>query len=258
MKMRITRSIVPNLFTLMNIFMGFTAIVHISNGEIERGAIFILVAAVFDALDGVVARILKAASELGAELDSLCDAVSFGVAPSFMLYMAFFHQYDNLGILVASLPALAGVVRLARFNTELISLDDKLYFKGLPIPSAALTLITYVIFIQGKGYLTADQQTAAIFIVTIGVSLVMISTVKFDNMPRPTKKSFKKRPVIFIIFFAGLILAVVSKGKLIFPMMIFYILTSSLRHFIFWLKATREAPDDIDDSDENQQSYFDV
>jgi len=84
--MRITRSIIPNLFTLANLFSGFTAIIHISDGNYDKAAIFIFIAGIFDALDGMMARLTKSTSELGVELDSLCDAVSFGLAPSFMLY----------------------------------------------------------------------------------------------------------------------------------------------------------------------------
>ena len=125
--MRFTRSIVPNLFTLMNVFMGFSAIIYIADGQLYKAGLFILLAGLFDALDGIIARLLKATSELGAELDSLCDAVSFGVAPAFMLYQAYFYQFNEYGILLASLPALAGVTRLARFNVMLTSFEDKLY-----------------------------------------------------------------------------------------------------------------------------------
>jgi CDP-diacylglycerol--serine O-phosphatidyltransferase len=82
-KIRVTRSIIPNLLTLGNIFSGFTAIIFISNYDFTNATLYIFMAAIFDMLDGIVARLLNATSEIGAELDSLCDAVSFGVAPAF-------------------------------------------------------------------------------------------------------------------------------------------------------------------------------
>jgi CDP-diacylglycerol---serine O-phosphatidyltransferase len=258
MKIRVTRSIVPNLFTLMNIFMGFTAIIYISHNDFNRGALFILAAAVFDSLDGVVARLLKSASELGAELDSLCDAVSFGVAPAFMLYQVFFYQYESIGIILASFPALAGVVRLARFNVQLTGFEDKLYFRGLPIPSGALLIVSYIVFFHLDGTFPKQYDLYLLSGVSIVTSLVMVSNIRFDNMPRPTKKSIKQKPMVFVLFIIGLVASIITKGWFIFPFMVFIIIASSMRHFVLWLKQTREAPDDIDESDDSDKSFFDI
>jgi CDP-diacylglycerol--serine O-phosphatidyltransferase len=142
--MRVTRSVIPNLFTLANLFCGFAAIVACFEGHLDRAALLIITAGVFDMLDGVVARITRSTSEFGVELDSLCDAVSFGVAPSAMLYQAMFHDWHQWGLLLASLPALAGVLRLARFNIQLTSMEDKLYFRGMPIPAGAFMIVSYL------------------------------------------------------------------------------------------------------------------
>jgi CDP-diacylglycerol--serine O-phosphatidyltransferase len=139
------------LFTLANAFMGFTAIVHISQNRFWLGALFILAAGVFDMLDGLVARLTKSASEFGAMLDSMCDAVSFGVAPSFLLYVVHFSSMSEPGILIASLPALAGVIRLARFNVQMNGFEDKYYFTGMPIPGGAITIVSYVVFYHIPG-----------------------------------------------------------------------------------------------------------
>lgn len=248
MKKRITRSVVPNLLTLGNLFSGFTAIIHISNGNIKAAAAFILLAGIFDMLDGITARLINAASELGAELDSLCDAVSFGVAPSFMLYKVFFYQFGEFGILLASFPALGGVLRLARFNILLSTFEDKLYYRGMPIPSAAITIISYIIFHHNDIYLSEQFRYFMPFILTTVVPLAMVSNIKFDNLPRPTKRSFQERPFVFVIFVIAFVSAFVSKGKLIFPFMVFYIVASSIRHFINWMRE-RSLP--VDEFDEN-------
>lgn len=251
-KLRITKSLVPNLLTLVNLFAGFSAIVYISKGDIEKGALFILIAAIFDMLDGVMARLINATSEFGAELDSLCDVVSFGVAPSFMLYQVFFYDYSEIGILFAALPALAGASRLARFNIQLIDLvEDKLYFKGLPIPSAALTIVSYIIFILPNNYLATDLETVTTFSLVLLVSYAMISEIKFDNIPRPNKKAFLNKPLVSVIFAIGLIASIISKGVFVFPFMIFYIVVSAIRHFIRFLKVEIEPEEEIDDADEN-------
>ncbi|MFP4527204.1 MAG: CDP-diacylglycerol--serine O-phosphatidyltransferase [Candidatus Kapaibacterium sp.] len=256
MKRRITRSIVPNLFTLVNLFAGFTAIVHIANGDFMKATIFIIIGAVFDMLDGVMARLINSTSEFGVELDSLCDAVSFGVAPAFMLYQAHFYQYGESGILFASLPALAGVSRLARFNVELETFDDKMYFKGLPIPSGALIIISFIMFYDKGGLLPQGYEPHIFFAVSILTSLAMISRIRFDNLPRPTKKSFKQRPVVFVLFLVGLVASIATKGKFIFPFLLFYLVGSSVRHFIDWLRIRRQPEDDIDDTHEDESVPF--
>jgi CDP-diacylglycerol---serine O-phosphatidyltransferase len=251
-KLRITKSIVPNLLTLVNLYAGFSAIVYISKGDIEKGALFILIAAIFDMLDGVMARLINATSEFGAELDSLCDVVSFGVAPSFMLYQVFFTNYNEIGILFAALPALAGASRLARFNIQLTDMiEDKLYFKGLPIPSAALTIVSYIIFILPNNYMSESMTVIATFTLVIFVAYAMISDIRFDNIPRPNKKSFRERPVVSIIFAIGMIASVVSKGIFVFPFMIFYIVASGIRHLIRFFQMDVEPEEEIDDAEEN-------
>ncbi len=250
MKIRITRSIVPNLLTLGNIFSGFTAIIYIADKNFIAGAAFILLAAVFDMLDGITARLINAASELGAELDSLCDAVSFGVAPSFMLYKAYFYQFGDIGILFASLPALAGVLRLARFNVLLSTFEDKLYFRGMPIPAAALTIVSYIIFWHYTELIGSPYKAIATFSVSILTSLAMVSNVKFDNLPRPTKRAFQERPFVFVIFFAVIIGSLASRGMLVFPFMLFYIIASSVRHFFRWLKEKSITVDEFDEIEE--------
>ncbi len=239
-KIRVTRSIIPNLLTLGNIFSGFTAIIFISNYDFTNATLYIFMAAVFDVLDGIVARLLNATSEIGAELDSLCDAVSFGVAPSFMIYKAFFFQYGNLGIILASLPALAGVLRLARFNVQLVTFEDKLYFKGMPIPAAALTIVSFVIFYLQKNILDKLTLDIIAFVIIVLVPLAMTSTFKFYNLPRPNKEALKQRPALFIFLIIAIILVIITKGYAIFPVMIFYLLASPAHEIICTLKTIKE------------------
>ncbi|MBX3042846.1 MAG: CDP-diacylglycerol--serine O-phosphatidyltransferase [Candidatus Kapabacteria bacterium] len=255
-KIRVTKSLVPNLLTLVNLFSGFAAIVYTAEGDIKRAALFIFIAAIFDMLDGLVARLINAASEFGAELDSLCDVVSFGVAPSYMLYKVYFYQFNEFGILLAALPALTGAARLARFNIQLTSLEDKIYFKGLPIPSAALTIISFILFADFYSF-GNSSLTSVIFIgLTLVVAYSMVSTVKFDNIPRPSKKSFQQRPIIMVLFIIGLLASIISFGKLVFAFMLFYILASTIRHLYHFIKDTREPDDELDDIEESEPTPF--
>jgi len=243
--MRVTRSIIPNLFTLANLFCGFASIISATNGDIDRAALFILMSGVFDMLDGVIARLVKSTSEFGVELDSLCDAVSFGVAPSVMLYLVFFHEWLNWGMLLASLPALAGVLRLARFNVQLTSLEDKQYFRGMPIPAGAFTIVSYVVFTHRSDMLPEEWKPAMLTLVTVATALAMVSTIKYDNVPRPTPHSIRQRPVVFLVFLTGVVVSLVTRGKGIFPFMMFYVLGGAIRHLIVALrKREGEEPDD--------------
>lgn len=255
MPLRITRSIIPNLFTLANLFSGFLAIVHCAHGladcsHIAIGALYILAAAIFDMLDGMVARISRAASELGVELDSLCDVVSFGVAPSVLLYTVYYHNHGPAGLILAALPAMAGAYRLARFNVQLTSLEDKQYFRGLPIPAGALTLVSFSIFYLHWDRIPADWIGPTTNFVTVMTALAMVSTIRYDNVPRPTLRSFKQRPIFSVVFVVAIGAVVISAGKLAFPVLMLYIAQGAIRHGV-WLLRRRQreqfAFDDFDD-----------
>lgn len=250
---RRVRSIAPNLLTLANLFSGFTAIIYITQNDFYSASIFIFLGAVFDLLDGMIARILKTASDFGVELDSLSDAITFGLAPSFMLYFSFFKEYGDMGILFSSLPTLAGVVRLARFNSQLSSLEDKKYFTGLPIPSGALTIISYVMFYDRDILLENNFREYFTFGVTILVSLVMVSRIKYDNFPRPSLNSFKENPILFTFVILSCIVIITTNGVGLFLVMMTFIISGILRNFIYLFKQYDEYNDEdlseIDDLD---------
>lgn len=257
--MRVTRSIVPNLFTLANLFCGFAAIVTMVEGftmgeplseqTLQRATMFIILAGVFDMLDGVIARLVRSTSEFGVELDSLCDVVSFGVAPSVMLWASFFHQWLNWGLLLASLPALAAVLRLARFNVQLTSMEDKVYFRGMPVPAAALTLVSYLLFVDRADFMSADWRATAMTIVVIAVAGAMVSTIKYDNLPRPTIAAFRRRPVVFVVSLIALLLSVATQGLTIFPFMALYLIVGAVRHLFQKWDHSADEVDTLEEPD---------
>ncbi|MFN3306133.1 MAG: CDP-diacylglycerol--serine O-phosphatidyltransferase [Candidatus Kapaibacteriota bacterium] len=229
--LRITRSIVPNSLTLANLFSGFIAIIYVSQDKFMLAALFILLAAIFDLIDGLTARLVQSASEFGVQLDSLSDVVSFGVVPSFMLYKIYFYQYGDFGLIVSGLPLICGVLRLARFNVQTNAYQDKMFFTGLAIPSAAFFIISYLIFYHTSDLLPENVRGFTIFAVTIISSISMVSTIKFFNAPRPNKKYIKQHPFVTVFFLIAVILAIISKGLSIFPFFVFYIFGSLLRHY---------------------------
>ncbi len=232
MKRRITRSFVPNLLTIANLFSGFAAIVYTSNGEFERAAVFILLGAFFDMMDGVMARLIGASSEFGGELDSLCDVVTFGVAPSYLLYQVYFVAFLEAGIFFAAMPAIMGALRLARFNVQISSLDDKKYFTGFPIPSSAITITAYLIYFHLDPSFNELYKAPMAFIVTFLCSAAMVSNIKFRNLPRPSLSNIKKKPLFYLFLIASVIAIIYTGGWFLFPFMMIYLISSTIIHIV--------------------------
>lgn len=259
MPIRVTRSVIPSLFTSMNLFSGFFAMVKGVDGDYTAAAWLIVLAGIFDALDGVMARLTNSSSEFGVELDSLADVVSFGAAPSFLLYTAFFHEWNTFGVVLASLPALCGALRLARFNVQLVGFD-KDYFKGLPIPSAALVLISYLVFyhLPADGLIPSSAKPAVIAAITVAVSLLMVSTIRYDTLPKPTKRSIMKAPLKFGVILIAIIACIVTRGDAIFPFMALYLIFGIIRQVVISARTPADADEDEDTMEEGETTPFDV
>ena len=131
--------ILPSIFTLGNMFCGFYAIIAVLSDHFQAAAVAILLAGVFDALDGRVARLTNSCSKFGVEFDSLADLVSFGLAPGILIYMWALKPFGRIGWLASFLFVVCGALRLARFNCQ-IHTSESWSFTGLPIPMAAGTI----------------------------------------------------------------------------------------------------------------------
>ncbi len=228
--MKITRAVVPSLFTVLNIFCGFRSIIHTAQGEITLAVWFIILAAVFDVLDGIMARITRSSSDFGVEFDSLSDVVSFGAAPSILVYAVYLRSLDGFGMLVSAMPLLFGALRLARFNSQLVSYDKE-YFRGLPIPAMAITIAafiqTYYQPIIGIRGLEASLMAPLVII----LSLLMISTIKYDTLPKLSRRGIKQHPLRFTLGIIGATAIVMTRGDALFPIFVFYVATGPLRYF---------------------------
>ena len=245
----------------MNLFSGFFAIVKAAHGDYSAAAWLIVLAGIFDALDGAMARLTNSSSEFGVELDSLADVVSFGAAPSFILYQAFFQYWDTPGVVLASLPALCGALRLARFNVQLVGFD-KDYFMGLPIPSAALVLISYLVFFHIPGgdasFIPAGAKPALLASITVVVSLLMVSTIRYDTLPKLNMSGLKKAPAKSIGVLVGIVVIIVTRGKAIFPLMALYLLFGIVRQGVLTMRRGGDEDDDDDTMEEEEKTPFDA
>ncbi len=226
--MKITRAFVPNMFTTLNMFSGFMSIVSSTQGNFIVAAWFIILAAVFDALDGIMARITKSSSEFGVEFDSLSDIVSFGVAPSFLVYNLALYEFNNIGILISAMPMIFGGIRLARFNVQLTGFD-KDFYRGLPIPSAAGLIVTYVlIFYDESAGLTGFWGIMLIPILVVS-SLLMVSLIKYDTLPKPSKESIKNSTLKSGLVLFAIIITAATKGYALFFIFLAYSVSGPLR-----------------------------
>ncbi len=170
--------ILPNLLTIMNMFFGFFAIIYSINGNFIWAAYAIVIAAVFDQLDGRVARMANATSKFGAELDSLCDLVSFGMAPALMLFLWSLEPFGRLGWLASFFFVACGALRLARFNVQSGSVE-KAYFQGLPIPMAAGIVASSVLAFEDLELDAARHW--GLLAMTFLLGFVMVSTFRYRS-----------------------------------------------------------------------------
>jgi len=185
--------ILPNLFTTGNMFFGFFSMIQSLEGNFLFAAYAIIAAAVFDTLDGRVARLTQATSKFGMEYDSLSDLISFGVAPSILLYLWALKPFDRVGWLTCFLFTACGALRLARFNVQAASIEKK-YFQGLPIPMAAGIVATSVTAAQHAGI--EPQKNIYILAMTILLGFVMVSTFRYRSFK---ELDFKERKPFFTL-----------------------------------------------------------
>lgn len=199
--------LIPNAFTSFNVLFGFASIVMSSQAEYDLAMLFIGLAAICDTLDGLMARLTKAVSKFGVELDSLADCVSFGAAPAYLIYKTHLFIYDYWGIFISGLLLLFGAYRLARFNVQ-ISGFEKTEFSGLPIPFSALTVTAYVFGYHqdGVGFITPFDKFVIPLVVLL--SLLMVSKITYPTLPKFTLEGLKSNPlfVIYIIAAGGFVL----------------------------------------------------
>lgn len=171
--------VVPSLFTLTNLFFGFLSLLLTYHGRYRMAAFWIVIAAIMDGMDGLVARAMKAPSDFGIELDSLSDAISFGLATSVLLYFWGMKLAGPSALFFSFLFLTAGVLRLARYNVRTKSLPDRRFYQGLTVPSAAIFMGSLVIFHPAP----LETREAAIGLagLTFFIAICMVSTFPYRN-----------------------------------------------------------------------------
>jgi len=170
--------LLPNLMTTGNLFFGFYSIILSLKGNFEYAAYAIVAAAIFDLLDGRLARLTRSTSKFGAEYDSLCDLVSFGMAPAFMMYLWALAPLGRIGWIASFLFLTCGALRLARFNVQ-ANVIEKAYFQGLPIPMAAGIVASSILAFSDLGW--ESRGSKLLLLMTILLAGVMISNFRYRS-----------------------------------------------------------------------------
>jgi len=209
-----TLFILPNLLTLSSIFCGFFAIIVLSSDPVDddfyRASLLIIFAMFFDSLDGRVARMTKTQSAFGLQIDSLADVISFGVAPSLLIYRWALYPLGTLGIVICFAFCACGAIRLARFNV--LSMREKgapskpgKYIVGLPIPGAAGFMVSLVVanHVAGGNLMETKLVVAGVMVL---MSFLMVSTVKFRSF-KDTRLSWRTIGMVAVTLIACAVMA---------------------------------------------------
>lgn len=209
------KSLIPNALTALNLILGIGAIISTFNGNFYQAALFIVSAMISDGLDGRVARYLNASSEFGKELDSLCDLVSFGVAPAILAYAFLLKDLPGIaGYIIAAFFATCGALRLARFNVNTGVVKG--YFMGLPIPAAGCVVSTFIALgIKPSGWIFP--------IMVVICAYLMISNIKYPDFKGKGEK-IRMIPVAMTVLIAVYIVFTIKEALLFVPFFAYVLL----------------------------------
>jgi CDP-diacylglycerol--serine O-phosphatidyltransferase len=222
--------ILPSAFTLGGLFLGVWAIVHAARGEYTTAGWLIVLAAVFDMLDGRIARFTATGSAFGEELDSLVDCVSFGVAPALIMYFTFLRAGGEWSWILSFLYIVAAVFRLARFNIEQAG-TAKVNFHGLPSPTAGASVATFYAFTQTPfwhaWFSNVDEKRAAGWLMMF-VAVLMVSNVLYPVVPRFGLRTWSGRFAMTMAVLS-IVAAFTYPAYFFFPFAILYITYGLIR-----------------------------
>ena len=232
-KMRKGIYILPNLLTTGNLLCGFWAIISVFQEQFYYAAVAILLASVFDAFDGKVAKLSRATSKFGMQYDSLADLVSFGIAPALLAFSWALRPYGKFGWLAAFTFVACGAIRLARYNVMASSGETK-YFKGVPIPVAAamiaLTILLYLRLVE-----TGWIKDIVILVMIYVLAFLMVSNIRYFSFKELGLA--KRKPISSFVFVVlSLIVIVMEPVVVLSVFVLFYVFSGPVSMLLAWRK----------------------
>ena len=232
-KMRKGIYILPNLLTTGNLLCGFWAIISVFQEQFYFAAVAILLASVFDAFDGKVAKLSGTTSKFGMQYDSLADLVSFGIAPALLAFSWALRPYGKFGWLAAFTFVACGAIRLARFNV-LASSGETKYFKGLPIPVAA-SMIAFTILLYLRLIETNWVKDIVILVMIYILAFLMVSNIRYFSFKELGLA--KRKPLSSFVFVVlSLIVIVMEPVVVLSGFVLFYVFSGPISMVLAWRK----------------------
>jgi len=232
--------LLPNLLTTGGLFAGFYSIVATMNGNYLLAGWFVLIAAVFDGLDGKVARMTGTTSRFGVEYDSLADLVAFGVAPGLMMYAWALKPFGKLGWLAAFLYVVCGALRLARFNVQITTVESK-RFVGLPIPAAAGMSASLVIFFHHMGGTGTIKKVSVLLLIYV-LAALMVSNIRYYAFKDP--ELVRRQPFGFLVLAIIFIIVIVAQPEImLFTLACVYVASGPIGSLVTRFRKTPAIPE---------------
>ena len=216
------RQFIPNALTIGNLLCGFLALHYAFNGNYVPAAWLIFLGAVFDKMDGQLARIMGRNSQFGLHFDSIVDACTFGIVPAAIIYQA--HLPTGWGLALAFAYLLCGAMRLARFNALSLEGERGEFYMGLAIPTAAVCLTQYVVLV--KAWPIPHAAPLAVLLILV-LSFLMVSRLNYDSIPNFRGTSFGDR--FKQLYFIATIGLIIYDGIFFFPMILVYVFSGPFR-----------------------------
>jgi CDP-diacylglycerol---serine O-phosphatidyltransferase len=242
--------VMPSAFTLGNLFFGFWSIVSAFNGNFRWAGWFIVFAGILDMLDGRVARLSGTGTRFGAELDSLVDVISFGVAPALLMYFLDFSNAGRFAWILCYIYVVAVALRLARFNVVSAGKPSSGWFTGMPSPSAGMTLAVYYPFSQTNWYRASlaylDLQHEGLVVLMLLLAVLMVSNVKYPKFPPIGLRSARGilgLSVHLVILLGGIL----APEYFLFPLGLLYMTFGLARATVLGLMERPEQPGLVDE-----------
>jgi CDP-diacylglycerol--serine O-phosphatidyltransferase len=230
--MKLQKYFYPNLITLASLFCAFYSISETFNEHYIGSVYLILLSALFDTLDGKVARLLHSTSDFGKELDSLVDTISFGIAPSFLIYN-YLHLYNfQFGFILPFIYTACVILRLAKFNILPLNISKR-YFIGLPCPAAAISIVS-VIYLQIKNY---EIDNIWLILIILILSLLMISNIYYYSLKNLEIFIRRKKAIVTISILLLILIIAIKEPIVMFILISLYIVSGPARSALIKLHA---------------------
>jgi CDP-diacylglycerol--serine O-phosphatidyltransferase len=235
----------PNIFTGLNMACGFSSMIFSTNGMHFYAAMILILGAIFDSVDGRVARLTGTSSSFGEQFDSLSDVVSFGVAPAFLIFQKYLIQYGRLGAVISFIFLLCAALRLARFNANISKVRSD-FFQGLPSPGAALAIIGLILV--ADRFPVIDEYSYIALPYTLIYGILMVTTIPFHSFKNSDFVRRHRRAILFF-FFIGAALTV-TYYRIMFALGMASYVTLSLIYYFTRIKEFGDAFEWTEDTDQ--------